>query len=86
MPNIILYIIILYYYIIHASYLRGFEKLRKNPKIREKHGNGGGGQAPTRGGGSCNVFFVLFSKKKLCRGVRGWGLTNSSFSRIFGFF
>ena len=34
------------------------------------------------------VFFVVqvSGKKKLDRGVCGWGLANPSFSRIFGFF
>ena len=34
--------------IIVPNPLRGFEKLKKNPKIREKLGSGWVGQAPTR--------------------------------------
>ena len=54
------------------------------------------GQAPTRifiFWGNVVVFvlfscFKMFPKKlkKMDNGVGGWGLTNTSFSRIFGFF
>ena len=78
--------------------VRGFVKL-KNPKIREKLGSGWVGQAPTRIINFLEMLCVLCflfcvhmllkvskKKKKLDRGVGGWGLINPSFSRIFGFF
>ena len=76
--------------------LRGFVKLKKIPKIREKLGTGWVGQDPTRISflfGNIVFFCVFFSLfmfpeklKKLDRQVGWWGLDNPSLSRIFGFF
>ena len=82
-----------------ASFLlRGFVKLTKNKKS-EKNSEVGGWVKPQLGfffrGEFCGVFCVLCvvvmfpivskKNKKLGRRVGGYGLTNPSFSRIFGF-
>ena len=73
--------------------LRGFVKLKKNPKNREILGSGWVGLSSPNSDfffENCVFFyvFVLFScfQNKLDSGVGGYGLTNPSFSRIFGFF
>ena len=58
-------------------HLRGFVKLKKMQKF-EKNSE--------VGGGLCCFHVSKCFQKKMHRGVNGWGLTNPSFSRIFGFF
>ena len=67
--------------------LRGFVKLKKIKKIREKLGSGWVGQVPTRTFFFHVVFLLyMFPKiKKMDRGVGGCCLANPSFSRIFLF-
>ena len=65
---------------------KGFCQSKKNPKIREKLGNGLEGQAPTQFFFSvfflwCLLLLYMFPKKYKI----AFGLANPSFSQIYGF-
>ena len=68
---------IVFHLSINNDHLRGFVKLKKNPKIREKIRKWVGVSKAK------SDFYFFF---KLDRGVGGWSLNNPSFSRIFGIF